>query len=556
MKELIRLLKQNPWPTAEVLASATLINILALADTLFVMIILRRYITYGFDGTLIILTLFTLFALGLRWGLTRARTSIGKDFFASSQEALGRELYNALIFSDTQALNNLPDGHIRSVAASIEDIKKAYSTYNIATLLDAPFILLFAAVIFFIHPLLAALVLIGAFTTIYFGIKAQKNNEPAATALSKAQGKRRGLANMASGNPETMRVFNGADSWQKKWKKEQNSILLLKEQLGYIRSMGQSLGSGADVIVRVGIYSIGAKLVVAGEITVPALIGASLMASYATSKATASVQALLLLRRGAEAEKKTALLLNLPDEDKGKAFVLDRNPEPMTKELKLSDVCFSYLKDKPVLPHINITIPAGGILAVTGVNGSGKTTLLRLIGGLLRPQHGHIMADGKSLDEIPTAWWRQQIMYLPQEPSFLEGSYKENITLHNPHIDSTLLRKIIMDCDLNSLYSHLKEGLDTPLTNSGLSLPVGIRKRMALARTLAAEGPLVLLDEPTLGLDKKGQNVVYSIMNRLARAGKTIVVATDDRQILKGVQQIIDLSAKEHAPALCQKVKP
>ena len=154
------------------------------------------------------------------------------------------------------------------------------------------------------------------------------------------------------------------------------------------------------------------------------------------------------------------------------------------------------------------------------------------------------MVGGSSLERLDTAWWRRQLMYMPQEPFFLAGTVRENMSMLRPDADPRELRRIMSRCGLDGFLDLSEKGIETPLVDAGRTLPVGTRKRLALARALAGGGCVALLDEPTEGLDAEGRALVYRAMNDMAREGRTIVVVSHDDKIIKGARAVLDLSAK------------
>ncbi len=183
-------------------------------------------------------------------------------------------------------------------------------------------------------------------------------------------------------------------------------------------------------------------------------------------------------------------------------------------------------------------------MVVAGSNGAGKTTLARLIVGLLEPTRGKILVDGVDLAQIVPEWWRKQIVYLPQEPGFLNATIRDNLLAGNPDLDDGALNELIRAAGLKSFIDQSPEGFDTPLTANGANLSLGVRRRLALARALATDGMLVVIDDPTEGLDTEGAQLVIDTINKLAGRGRTIVVFSHDPQILAAAPHYVDLNSK------------
>ncbi len=306
--------------------------------------------------------------------------------------------------------------------------------------------------------------------------------------------------------------------------------------------LARSMNGGVSVFTRVGLYAVGAKLAVDGELSVAALIGASMLGSYAVQKASMYVQARTLLAKAEAALHRVNEFTALGGSDSRSTL-----PASFSGGLVLEDISLAYGDDNPVFADLNLTLPAGGVLVVQGYNGSGKTTLARLLAGLLEPTQGRILLDsasGDDLSEISRDWWRKHVAYMPQEPFFLDGTIRDNICFVGNDIEPAKLSHIVEAADLRKFLDESMKGMDTPVFGGGRLLPLGIRRRLALARALAGEGRLAVFDEPTEGLDGKGVQAVYAILNTLASEGHTLVVFTHDSNIAKGATHILDLSTK------------
>ena len=205
----------------------------------------------------------------------------------------------------------------------------------------------------------------------------------------------------------------------------------------------------------------------------------------------------------------------------------------------LTNASFTYPDAPlPTLENLSLDFPAGSITCIYGTSGMGKTTLLKLLAGLLQPQTGHVQLEDKELKQISLDSRHKLITYVPQSPHVFQGSLADNICLFEraSYTDEMLLKitQIINDVGL-----HLSP--DTPLGAGGLNLSHGERQRIGLARALYQNRPLVLLDEPTAGLEPEEEQEILQLLSRFSK-GKTIIVVSHHQT----VRQWADIAIEVH----------
>jgi len=535
--ELTRRLRARPVLVAELSVATACLNLLALADTIYTMILLRRYIAHGFDGTLALLTVGVLVAVGLQWLLASVRRVLTQGLGPERDQALAADVLTALAGAEMGALHGVPREETALAAADLGEVQASCDAQAVCALLDAPFALLFTASVFFLSPVLAGVVLLGLAVTVVAGRAGVRAVAGQARAQARAKGEARAALAQAFACADTVRVFRGLELCRDAFVAAQERVLGLGRAGQQARGVSQAMVLGAGVLVRVALYAVGARLVVDGSLSVAGLIGAAIMGSYALSRAAGGVQVYQLTVQAAQAMERLEALGALPREASG-----GQRPEAFAGGLELRGVTFSF-GGPALFSGLDLTLPPGGVLVVRGPNGAGKTTLLRLLGGLLRPTAGTLLADGRPLAGLDPAWWRAQLAWLPQEPFFLPGTVRQNIELAAPGLDPAVLRDVVRRAGLERFLDTSEQGVETPVADAGRTLPVGIRKRLALARALAAPGRLVLLDEPTAGMDASGAQAVYEAMNAMARQGRTLVVVSADPNIVKGAALVLDLGA-------------
>ncbi len=163
-------------------------------------------------------------------------------------------------------------------------------------------------------------------------------------------------------------------------------------------------------------------------------------------------------------------------------------------------VCYET-RTAPVLDGLSLDVAFGEHVAVTGESGSGKSTLLAVILGFVVPSAGRLTLGGVELGELDVRDWRRQIAWVPQRPYLVRGTIADNVRLAGAGASGKALARAAEQSGLSGLLERLPHGLETPVGEGGLTLSAGERQRIAIARAVLRDAPLVLLDEPTAHLD-------------------------------------------------------
>ena len=520
--------------------ASLLINLLGLATSIYVILILNRYVGYGVDATLLTLTIGVLGAIVLEQMFRHLRLAFAHRLMETMAEGLAAQAVAALTRCRALELSQLAPGTRQEISSGIFTVRSVYSGPNLLSLLDAPFAILFVLAVLLLNGWLGlvSLAALGAVWGTQRRGEAQQRQR--AAVVSGESGMGGAMVGAALTSADGVRAFNAGSFMQRLWQ-EHSSRLHVLSMVGYQRQeLIQSTGSVAASVLTVAIYAVGAALVLAQKIDTGVLIGASILSTRALANVTRFVSLGDLLARAQSSVELLRRFAQLPQESQqGSAL------RQYLGRLSFSDAGFAFPgSGTPQFESLSLHLPQGTILAVTGPNGSGKTTFCRMLLGLLEPQRGQIMADGVNLRQLHPQWWRQQVCYLPQEPSFLPGTLRDNLLMANPQATEALLMAAVTHGGLRAFLDQSPRGLDTPMFDLGASLAVGIRRRIALARALLSEGPLVVFDEPTEGLDAEGVAAVYAVLNRLALAGRTIIIASADPGVLQAAQFVLDLGVK------------
>ncbi|WP_409422791.1 ATP-binding cassette domain-containing protein [Pseudaeromonas sp. ZJS20] len=217
-------------------------------------------------------------------------------------------------------------------------------------------------------------------------------------------------------------------------------------------------------------------------------------------------------------------------------------PSQLQGAVRFDDVSFAYPpQEKPVLQNINLTLAPGQMLALVGHTGSGKSSLISLLLGLYSPQQGRIWLDEAPLDELDLGQVRQQIGLVQQDPFIFAGSLADNIRLGRQLDEASLLQAL----DWVQLPALLKRPaqacLNLVLQEGGRNLSAGQRQLLSLARALAGQPKLLILDEATASVDADTEQLLQRALSRL-RGQHTLIVIAHRLSTVVAADQILVLS--------------
>ncbi|RZU03534.1 ATP-binding cassette subfamily C protein CydD [Kribbella rubisoli] len=215
-------------------------------------------------------------------------------------------------------------------------------------------------------------------------------------------------------------------------------------------------------------------------------------------------------------------------------------PDLRVSPLQLYDVTVRYPgRDEPALDGFDLELRPGEVVALTGPSGAGKSTALAVLLGFVEPERGVVVAGGSAADEFDPAEWRRQFAWVPQRPGLRLGTVADNVRLGCPTASDDEVRLALITAGAGEL------ALDKPVGEQGQLLSGGQQRRVALARALITDAPVLLLDEPTAGLDPDAEAAVITGLRSTGRtvlmvAHRPALIAAADRTVSVGTRELVN----------------
>ena len=201
-------------------------------------------------------------------------------------------------------------------------------------------------------------------------------------------------------------------------------------------------------------------------------------------------------------------------------------PAPKLKgNITFDQVSFNYTDGKPVLNNVSLTIEAGQVAAIVGPSGTGKTTLVSLIPRFYDPVGGSVGIDGTDVRRYRLKSLRDQISFVLQDTLLFRATIWENIAYGKPDASPAAIRRAAELANASEFIEAMPDGYDTMVGERGITLSGGQRQRIAIARAIIRDTPILILDEPTAGLDAASEQAVIGALDILMKGRTSVVIA-------------------------------
>jgi PrtD family type I secretion system ABC transporter len=518
---------------------SALINILYLAPTIYMMQVYDRVVPTGGILTLFWITIIVGLAIATLSALDAQRGKVLQRAALRMNRLIAGDLLGRLLDLKDDKQANVSNAQ---VMREFDVVRQLMGGPAAAAFMDLPWTPLYVLVAFLIHPVLAALVLIGAAILIILAVsnerkgKGKANEAHAANAASyafqeataqkseavRALGMRRGLIALQLEKRRT-----GLEATQEYQFSSGRHNALVK----FVRMFLQSFALGA-----------GAYLAVIGEISVGAIIGASVLLSRALQPIEQLVGQWQMVLQARSAVK---LLTNIYKSTSSNERIRTALPSPTGKLTLDRIVVKSDDGAALILKNVSLDLKPGEMIGVVGPSGAGKSTLARVAALALSPDFGDIRIDDACVDDWDAEILAAHIGYLPQKIDLLPGSISDNISrfgtargLSRADVDRGVVEAAQL-AGIHEMILHLPSGYETIIESGSFALSAGQSQRVALARALYGNPEILILDEPNAALDSDGEQALAMAMNAVRKRGASVIIVAHRAAILGNATTLV-----------------
>jgi ABC-type bacteriocin/lantibiotic exporter with double-glycine peptidase domain len=486
------------------------------------MTVYNKVIAHGALQTLDVLVLGMITLFLFEWLLRSLRSYIASHTGGRLDAALGSEVVHHLVHLPLRTFEAVPTGQILERTRQLDSLRQFFTSQMPLLLVDVLFVGLFLGVLFYLDIrmgviTLAAMPLFWLLSMLGRGPHRRLVEAGFATAAAKASS----LGETVS-QALTVKALGLEPEMERRFKQKLAEAAWTSFRVSNLGGMLASSGQALQHLVALVLVYVGARAIIAGDMSIGALIAATILAARALAPIRQVVGGWQQLQQVRTAFARLDELMNEPTE-------LVTTPGPalaVRGHIRFDQVTYRYGQDGPLaLDRVDLEIVPGQILGVVGAPGSGKSTFAKLLLGLDRPEHGRVLIDDLDVRLWSPAVLRQQIGVVPQEVQLFAGTIADNIALGAAERSFERVVAAAKFVGAHEFIQRLPQGYETVLSERGGGLSAGQRQLISIARALIRNPRLLVLDEATSGLDPASEEVLLVNLKRASR-GRTIVMVT------------------------------
>lgn len=496
------------------------VNMLMLAGPLYMLQVYDRVLTSRSVPTLIALSVFIAGAYAFQgfFDLIRVRVLVRASRLLD--ERLGTTVHAAVM---QLGVRSRIAGEAQQPVRDLDAIRAFLTGSGPIAVVDLPWIPVFLAICFLVHPWLGMVALSGGVVLVALTLMTERSSREPGQAVARDTGTRSAMIEAARRNSESATAMGMSKTLAARWIGVNDRYLLSSARASDVISSYGAASKIVRLLLQSMILGVGAYLVIYQELSAGAMIAASIMMGRALAPietAIANWRAFLGARLSYRRLSDTLSRVRLD----GAATTLPKPGRNLAVEQIV--VAAPGLETSPILRDIRFNLVAGEAMGVIGPSGAGKTSLARALVGIWHPLRGSVRMDGAAFDQWDEEARGRHVGLLSQAIELFDGTVAENIARMQTSPNSEAVLQAAKAAGAHDMILRLPGGYDHQIGDAGASLSAGQRQRVALARALYGDPFLVVLDEPYSNLDHEGDlALMNAILAVKARKGIVIIVS-------------------------------
>ena len=520
----------------QVLLAALLLQVLGLSVPLMTKLVVDALLPLQLDDMMTVLGLGVLVVLAAHFVGALLRGFVLVTLQARLDIELTAGFFGHVLTLPYRFFQERSTGDLLQRLTSNAEIRTILSNQTLSALLDGSLVFAYAVLLVVLSPLFGAVAVALGVLQVAMLVITQRRMTQLVRRELEAVGASQGVLVEAISGIEVVKASGVEDRVMTNWSGVFADQVEATLRRGRVSAAIGAITSSVQRFAPLVLLWVGAKLVLDGRLGLGEMLALVSLAQLFLSPLGTLVAAVVQIQHvGGHLERIASVLRVAPAQE------LDRvRPAPrLSGRIELDDVSFRYDESSPfVVRGISLDIAPGTKVALVGRTGSGKSTLVKLLLALYEPTHGEIRYDGRSLAQLDHRTVRAQFGAVMQEPRVFNGSIRQNISFNDP---SMPLRAIVRAAKLAELHddvARMPMGYDTLVAEGGSALSGGQRQRLAIARALAREPRVLVLDEATSDLDTATERAVAL---HLREHGATCVVVAHRLSTVRDADLILVL---------------
>lgn len=517
---------------------SAVLNLVALTGSIYLMLVYDSILPSGSGATLAALTVLIAFLyIGQAWfDMVRQRLLV------QMAHSVDNELAGHFLRLETYAAASGRDMHDGGPLLQLDQIRQFFGSLAPVGLLDLPWVILFLAILMMMHPLLALTTVVGVMLLAGWAWRSETitvRGTKALTEFGRLKALRHGTSRR---NAPLVKALGITDRMSDRTENAHRRFVTAQTDLAQRTALHGSVGRAARLFVQSAVLAVGALLVIDGRATGGIIFASAIIAGRALApidQVLSHWRSIVSARVAWSALRAFLNDVRAPDLP---SVSFDR-PEA-SLALERAEVV-SASGNAPLFPAFDLYIKPGQFVTVIGRSGAGKSSLLRTLAGITSLNSGAIRLGGVPYSQWSDAALGGHLGYMPQTVDLFIGKIAENIARFDPESRSENIVIAARSAGVHDNILALPDGYDTVIEEGGRNIAGGLCQRIALARALYGDPPLLILDEPSSNLDPEGIEALLRAIRRWVAAGKGVIVVSHHRVLIDQANALLLLQAGE-----------